>query len=94
MSRPLSTAKLLFTCARAELLPFFQSVQERTKRQVSHGLILEMEVSGESKRMEKLFTCRLIGRFGNISSDHKALHTNNIFYSYRTQLAHRSTTHL
>lgn len=48
MSRPRSTAKLLFTCTSAELLSFFKSVQERTKRQVSDGSILEREVSGES----------------------------------------------
>lgn len=44
VSRPRSTAKLLFTCTSAELLLFFQSVQERTKRQVSDGLSLEMEI--------------------------------------------------
>lgn len=53
MSRPRSTAKLLFTCASAELLLFFQSVQERTKRQVYDGLSLE--VSGESKKIEKFW---------------------------------------
>lgn len=74
VSRPRSTAKLLFTCTSAELLLFFQSVQEQTKRQVSDGLSLEMEFF-----FFQIFTFRLIGRLGNISSDHKALHTNNIF---------------
>lgn len=55
VSRPLSTAKLLwrtFTCASAELPLFFQSVQERTKQQVSELWSLEMDVSGKPKRIK------------------------------------------